>query len=118
MEKNLSDLQAELKWIKYLLKFADPSGVATRKRMSNTTETQAPKSTKSVPSISSLCQSNEQLNTILETLKSRPSLQESHNLIPAEKPSEKVDDACGDNEDKKTAYAIAKPQRLGAARKI
>lgn len=117
MEKNLSDLEAELNRIKYLLKIADPSGEAAQKRASNSTETQAPKSTQSMLSISKHCQSNEQPNPILNKLKSRPSLEETHNLISAEKASENVD-AFENKEDKKLAYTIAKPQWLGATRKI
>lgn len=117
MERNLSDLEAELNRIKYLLKIADPSGEATRKRALNSTEIQAPKSTPSVLSISRHCQSNKQPNPILDQLKSRPTLDETHNLIPAEKASEKVD-ACENKQEKKLAYTIAKPQWLGATRKI
>lgn len=117
MERNLSELEAELNRIKYLLKIADPNGEAIQKRASNSTETQAPKSTQSVLSISRHCQSNEQPNPILDKLKSRPSLEETHILIPAEKASEKVD-ACENKPEKMPAYTIAKPQWLGAARKI
>lgn len=117
MERNLSELEAELNRIKYLLKIADPNGEVTQKRASNSTETQAPKSTQSVLSISRHCQSNEQPNPILDKLKSRPSLEETHNLIPSEKASEKVD-ACENKQEKKPAYTIAKPQWLGATRKI
>lgn len=108
MERNLSDLEAERSRIKYLLKIADPSGEATRKRASNSSETQAPKSH---------CQSKEQPNPILDKPKSRPTLEKTHNLIPSEKASVNVD-ACENKPEKKLAYAIAKPQWLGATRKI
>lgn len=117
MERNLSDLEAELNRIKSLLKIADPSGEATRKRASNSAETQAPKSTQSVLSVSRHCESKEQSKPILDKPKSRPALEETHNLIPAEKASEKVD-ACENKQEKKLAYTIAKPQWLGATRKI
>lgn len=117
MERNVSDLEAELNRIKYLLKIADPSGEATQKRVLNSTETQAPKSTQSVLSSSRHCQSNKQPNPNLDQLKSSPTLDETHNLIPAEKASEKVD-ACENKQEKKLAYTIAKPQWLGATRKI
>lgn len=118
MEKNVSDLQAELMRLKYLLEIADPSGEATRKRGSNSAETQQPKSSQSVLSISKHCQSDEQPNCILDKLKSRPSLEEAHSSIPAEKPSENVDDACENKDDKNLSYTIPKPQWLGATRKI
>ncbi|KAL0922032.1 hypothetical protein M5K25_005991 [Dendrobium thyrsiflorum] len=116
MERNLSDLQAELNRITYLLKIADPSGEATRKRASSSNKTQASKSNQSVPSISRQSQSNEKPNPILDKVKPRPSLDETHKLVPAEKPSEKDDGACENKKDKTLSYAIAKPQWLGATR--
>ncbi|KAH0465862.1 hypothetical protein IEQ34_005965 [Dendrobium chrysotoxum] len=116
MEMNLSDLQAELNRITYLLKIADPSGEAARKRASSSNETQASKSNQYVPSISRQSQSNEKPNPILDKLKPRPSLEETHKLVPAEKPSEKDDGACENTKDKTLAYTIAKPQWLGATR--
>lgn len=114
IKKKISDLQAELDRLTYLLRIADPTGEATQKRDVSTVKAQVPKLNQSVPiNISRNHQSDENAKQILQ----KPSLDEAGNLNPAEKSCEMVENTCED-EEKMSSYTILKPQWLGASRKI
>lgn len=104
-ERMVSDLQAKLDKLTYLLRIADPSGEAARKR--NAMKAQEPKSNQCMPSsIPRKCQPDEPAKEISK----KQSTLEIRDSIPKHKKATR-------NDEEVPAYTVVKPQWLGDTRK-
>ncbi|KAK8949599.1 hypothetical protein KSP39_PZI006332 [Platanthera zijinensis] len=104
-ERKISDLQAKLDKFTYLLRIADPSGEAARKR--NAAKAQAPKSNQCMPNnFPRKSHSHEPAKEISEK---QPPMEIRGSISKLEKTSR--------NDEKVPAYTMVKPQWLGDTRK-
>ncbi|PKA67286.1 FHA domain-containing protein DDL [Apostasia shenzhenica] len=114
MKKALSDLQVELDRTKFLLKIADPTGEAARKREGSVTQAVLPQSNQSITIISKQDEIVE--NQVVVKPSKKSCLKTTFQSIPAEKLSENSEGTSEKKEEKAPAYTIAKPQWLGATK--
>ncbi|XP_047962461.1 kanadaptin [Salvia hispanica] len=127
IQKELSTLQSELDRIVYLLRIADPSGEAVRKRQS---KDQKPKITIEKPVSHAGNKSAPEKNKKIDPspVKSKTSVPEASLVKPMEEKatveaksepdSAKDEPELTNNESTSTAYTVAKPQWLGAVDNI
>ncbi|KAL6607021.1 hypothetical protein ACP70R_042674 [Stipagrostis hirtigluma subsp. patula] len=112
IQKEISDLQAELDKVVYLLKIADPMGEAARKRNLNPREAKTPASNDKLRSESSKQHKIAQTTSVEEKLKDS-----SSNKTQTDKPVKLENDAPKNQENgSKPAFTMPKPQWLGDKR--
>lgn len=113
IEKELSSLQSELDRILYLLKIADPTGEAAKKR---DTKAQAPAGKSRLPAAAVKKQPKEPKKISTSTEVANSPMQKEGvadvSMEPSKKPEENIVSATDDG--KKAIYTVAKPQWLGA----
>ncbi|CAN6197986.1 unnamed protein product [Urochloa humidicola] len=112
VQKELSDLQAELDRVVYLLKIADPMGEAARKRDLKPREARPPASNDNPKP-----ESKKQNKVVKTTDMEKP--KDSSNEMATNKPAQVETDASKNEENgSKPAFSIPKPQWLGDKRII
>lgn len=121
LEKDLSALQSELDRICYLLKIADPSGEAVKKRELKALE---PKPTKAEEAVSIIkkkqtMESQRTGETLAKEDKKKPHAETQKNVEPSSKADEtisldKSEGSSAKMDDENVVYSVPKPQWLGA----
>ncbi|XVF81821.1 hypothetical protein PTKIN_Ptkin15bG0186700 [Pterospermum kingtungense] len=113
LEKELSSLQSELDRIFYLLKIADPTGEAAKKRNAKVQEP-AGNSRLPSPAVKKQPREPKKVNTSKEVSNS-PMQKEGVADVSMESSEKPEEDIVSDTDDgKKAIYTVAKPQWLGA----